>query len=83
MNKGLITGLLVTAILLGVGAAAFVVARSPSFWIQLFYVGFTAALPFILKRKSPEEEAKDHEKLARGQQVGNEKPWGHQKGVDS
>lgn len=80
MNEGLITGLLVTAILLGVGAAAFVVARSPSFWIQLVIVGFKAALPFILKRKSPEEEAKDRERVAQGKDPYNPRPFGHEKG---
>jgi membrane protein implicated in regulation of membrane protease activity len=71
------------AVILGVGAAAFLVARSPTFWLQMAVVAFRAALPFILKRKSLEEEAKDHDRLARGKSIGNEKPWGHEKGVDS
>jgi membrane protein implicated in regulation of membrane protease activity len=71
------------AVILGVGAAAFLVARSPTFWLQMAVVAFKAALPFILKRKSLEEEAKDHDLAAHGRQVGNPRPWGHEKGVDS
>ena len=73
------------------GGIAFAVAcasiwfafQRPSFYVGLAAIALKAALPAILKRKSPEEEAKDHEKLARGKQVGNDKPWGHEKGFDS
>ena len=73
------------------GGIAFAVAvaslwfafQRPSFALGIFLAIFRAALPIILKRKSPEEEAKDHDRLAHGKQIGNEKPWGHEKGVDS
>lgn len=34
MPEGLVIGLLVMAVLLGVGSAAFLVMRSPGFWID-------------------------------------------------
>ena len=74
---------IIAAILIGLGAGLFFAARSPSFVAGLIAVAVKMALPVILKRKSPEEEAKDHDRLARGKSIGNEKPWGHEKGVDS
>jgi low temperature requirement protein LtrA len=71
------------AVLLALGAGLFL---SPSFRAMLVSEAFKAAdalVPVILKRKTLDEEKKDHEKLDRGQQVGNDKKWGHQKGVDS
>jgi hypothetical protein len=78
--KSLFDITLYMAVILGVGAAAFVVARSPAFWFGMAKIAFKAVLPIILKRKSPEEEAKDHDLAARGKQLGNIRPFGHEKG---
>ena len=58
--------LVYAAVLIGIGGAAFMVARSPSFWI-----GFAEAmLPIIIKlaakRMPPDEEAQLRELQARG-----------------
>lgn len=70
-------------IIAALGIGLILAAQSPSFVAGLVKIAIEAFIPVALKRKTPEEEKKDHEKLARGQNVGNEKPWGHQKGVDS
>ena len=44
------------ASILGVFAAAFLVARSPVFWIGLAKIIITNILPIILKRMPPEDE---------------------------
>lgn len=48
--------LLILGIFIGITAAAFMVARSPTFWVGLVSVMIKAAMPFILKRMPPEEE---------------------------
>ena len=55
MSEGLITVLLVVAILLGLGAGAFVVARSPTFWLGLAVAAARAALPLVLKTMKPKD----------------------------
>ena len=54
------------ALLLGVFAAAFLVARSPAFWVGVAKVVFTAALPFILKRMPPTQEKEWRDLMLRG-----------------
>ena len=57
----LITVALVAAVLIGVGAAAFLVMRSPAFWYDVGAQFLNKAWPQILavltKRMTPEEEA--------------------------
>lgn len=47
---------LIGAVLVGAAAGTALVVRNPSFWWGLLTAGLTAALPFILKRMTPEEE---------------------------
>lgn len=54
------------AVLIGVGAAGFLVAQRPSFWWGLGVVAFKAALPYLLKRMPPEKEREMQECLRRG-----------------
>ncbi len=57
--------LLLTAALIGVAAAAFLVARSPAFWWGMALTVWKAALPSILKAVAPRErtqEEKDRER---------------------
>ena len=71
------------------GGIAFAVAvaslwfafQRSSFVLGIFLAIFRAALPIILKRKSPEEEAKWRERIARGQ-TGQVDKWGREIGHD-
>lgn len=60
MNETLIVSALVAAVLIGVGAAAFLVMRSPTFWVDAGKQLGAALLPEIMrifaKRMTPEEE---------------------------
>ncbi len=62
--------LAVLVFFIGVGAAGFIVARSPSFWIgfvkELIFRFGPLVVKFILKRKSPEEEKKWRDEYLRG-----------------
>lgn len=51
---------------LGLGAGAFVVARSPEFWLDFGSHLLNKLLPILMARKSPEEEAKDHQAVREG-----------------
>ena len=70
------------------GGIAFAVAvaslwfafQRPSFVLGLFIEALRAALP-LLKPRNLTADEKD--RLARGKSIGNEKQWGHEKGVDS
>jgi len=54
-------GVAITAVLLGLGAGAFLVAQRPSFWIEFVSRLGKALLPlvwhFVSKRMPPEDEA--------------------------
>ena len=52
----MVNALVYGAILIGIAAAAYVVARSPVFWVGLAETLIKAALPLIVKRMSPEDE---------------------------
>lgn len=60
----------VGVLLLGVGAAAFLVAQRPTFWVGLGLAIWAKAWPFVVeyvtRRNSPEVEAKMQECLRRG-----------------
>lgn len=68
MSDALVVSALVAAVLIGVGAAAFLVMRSPAFWAeagkQLFNALLPAVLKYLGKRMSPEEEA-DYQRAVR------------------
>jgi hypothetical protein len=71
VSEGLITGLLVAAILIGLGAGAFVVARSPTFWLGLSVTAARAALPLVLKALKPKDWTQEQlDRIAMG-----EDPW--------
>jgi hypothetical protein len=46
----------VVVLLLGVGAGGYLVAQRPAFWAGLVAVIFRAALPYLAKRMTPEQE---------------------------
>jgi hypothetical protein len=64
-------GVAITAVLLGLGAGAFLVAQRPSFWIEFGGRLGKALLPlawkFVSKRMAPEEEAAWRQAERRGQ----------------
>ncbi len=75
MPDGLIVALLVLAVLIGVGAAAFLVMRSPAFWAEAAKRIGAALLPaivgYVSKRLPPEEEAE----WRREQRAGRGDEW--------
>jgi hypothetical protein len=64
-------GVAVAVVLLGLGAAAFLAAQRPSFWIELGSRVAKALLPlawrFVSKRMPPDEEAAWRQAERRGQ----------------
>lgn len=47
---------LIGAVLVGAAAGTALVVRNPQFWWDIVAVAFTASLPFVTKRMTPEEE---------------------------
>lgn len=45
------------AVLIGVAAGGFLVARSPAFWVGMAVEVFRRLLPTLMKRMPPEKEA--------------------------
>ena len=86
VNSTLITVLLVAAVLTGVGAAAFLVMRSPAFWYDVGAQFVSNALPklvaLVTKRMSPEDEAswREAEKAGRGDEWLRKRKGGPPKG---
>lgn len=77
-------GVAFAVVLAGLAAGAFIVAQRPAFWIEfgtrlLQRLG-PEIIAFILKRKSPEAEARDH---ATERQAGNTSPRAHGHGGES
>jgi hypothetical protein len=69
--------LLLLATMIGVGAAAFLVARSPMFWIGLVKIVLVQAMPHIWKIVRPKNLSKDQlDKIARGQDPFRKRPKG-------
>ena len=69
--------LLLLAIMIGVGAAAFLVARSPSFWIGLSEVVMVQLFPAVLKIFRPKNLTKEQlDKIARGEDPFRDRPKG-------
>jgi len=61
MSEGVIVFALIVAVLIGVGAASFLVLRTPAFWGEVVRELATKAWPQVLailsKRMTPQEEA--------------------------
>lgn len=77
-------GVAVAVVLAGLAAGAFIVAQRPTFWVEfgsrvLQRIG-PMLVAFILKRKSPEAEARDH---ATERQGGNTAPRAHGHGGEN
>ena len=69
--------LLLIATMIGVGAAAFLVARSPSFWIGLIKVVLVQLMPNIRKMIKPKNLTKAQlDKIARGEDPVRDRPKG-------
>jgi hypothetical protein len=69
--------LLLTATMIGVGAAAFLVARSPSFWFGLAKIVLGQLMPNIWRIVKPKNFTKEQlDKIARGQDPFRERPKG-------
>lgn len=67
--------------ILGVLAAAFLVARSPAFWIGLVKVVVLALMPKFLKALKPRNlTAAEKEKIARGEDPFDVRPFGRGRG---
>ena len=63
--------LLLIAAFIGVGAACYLVARSPAFWVGMALIIFKAVKPYLivyLRPLSPEDQKKLDETRRRGQE---------------
>ena len=68
---------LLVATLIGVCAAAFLVARSPSFWVGVVQIVLGQLRPHILKIVRPKNFTKEQlDKIARGQDPFRKRPKG-------
>lgn len=67
--------------LIGLGVGLFFAAQSPGFMVGLAEIAVKLLIPVILKRKTPEEEAKWRDRIARGQS-GQVDRWGRETGHD-
>lgn len=54
------------AVLVGLAAGGFMVARSPAFWVGMGLEVFRRMLPVVAKRMSPEKEKEFHDCVRRG-----------------
>ncbi len=69
--------LLLLAAMIGVGAAAFMVARSPNFWIGLIGIILGQLVPNIKKIIRPKNFSKEQlDKIARGHDPFRKRPKG-------
>jgi hypothetical protein len=73
--------LLLLAMMAGVAAAAFVIARSPTFWLGLIKVVLAAMLPRLTKALRPKNLTKKQlDQIAQGEDPFSTRPFGRQKG---
>jgi hypothetical protein len=56
----------IVALLVGVGAGGYLVARRPTFWVGLGVVVFNSLLPHLAKRMTAEEEKAFQDCVRRG-----------------
>lgn len=75
MTEGLIVTALVVAVLIGVGAAAFLVMRTPAFWLDLSQQLVQRLTPEILKYLSTPLSPEDQKKLDASRRRAEE--WDH------
>jgi hypothetical protein len=69
--------LLLMATMIGVGAAAFLVARSPRFWVELFGIVLGQLAPNIWTIIKPKNFTKEQlDKIARGEDPFRKRPKG-------
>jgi hypothetical protein len=73
---------LIGAVLVGAAAGTALVVRAPTFWYDMLAAAVTAALPFIMKRMKPEDEAKMREdyRAGRGDSYFHDRSGGPPKG---
>lgn len=59
---------LIVAVIGGATLGTAMIVRSPNFWFGLIAAGVKAALPFVMKQMSPEEQAswREAERAGRG-----------------
>ena len=53
-------------LLIGIGAGGYLVAQRPTFWVGLIAAMLKAALPFLSKRMTPEQEKAFQDCVRRG-----------------
>jgi hypothetical protein len=76
-----IEALLVMAAMLGVAAATFFAARSPSFWFGLGKLALNALVPKFIKALRPKNlSPKQKDQIAKGEDPFSGRPFGRQKG---
>lgn len=68
MSETLVTALLTAAVLIGVGAAAYYVMRSPDFWVEVAKRTVIALTPILMKRMPPDKEQEWRDCIKRGGQ---------------
>jgi cyanate permease len=56
----------IVALLVGVGAGGYLVARRPTFWVGLGVAVFNSLLPHLAKRMTPEQEKAFQDCVRRG-----------------
>ena len=56
----------VVVLFIGIGAGGYLVAQRPTFWWGLGVVVFKAALPYLAKRMTPEQEKAFQDCVRRG-----------------
>lgn len=61
----------IAMLFVGIGAGGFLVAQRPTFWWGLGVVAFKAALPYLMRRMTPEQEKAFQDCMRRGGQ------WDH------
>lgn len=75
MSEGIVVSALVVSVLIGVGAAAFLVMRSPTFWLdmgqQLAQRLAPEILKYLSKPLSPEDQKKLEQSIRRAEEWDN------------
>ena len=72
MSEGLIVAALVVAVLIGVGAAAFLVMRTPAFWLDFGQQLVQRLTPEVIKYLSKPLSPEDQKKLDKARRLPGE-----------
>lgn len=72
MSEGLIVSALVVAVLIGVGAAAFLVMRTPAFWLDLGQQLVQRLTPEVIKYLTKPLSPEDQKKLDKARRLPGE-----------